>query len=221
MAVNGTPTYALLQQLVGRFAEYDRRTEHPSLAEFGTWLAARETAEPEPEVVDQERAQARYYDDLSPDMQPGALLGRLSHFAHRYAADILADLPVGSIREFGVLAAVGYHGQPNKTEVAYTNLLELSTVTEVTRRLTLAGLLQELADATDRRTRRLQLTAEGQQALKAATERMRQLNARMFGPLPAPEQGQLLHLLRVLNEAHTAQLFAAVSGGKVPAGSRQ
>ena len=220
MAENGTSTYALLQQLIGQFAEYDRVTEHPSLTGFGIWLVAH-TAEAPLEAGAWERVEGRYYDELSPDLQPGALLGRLSHFAHRYAADVLAGLPVSSIREFGVLAAVGYHGHPTKTEVAATNLMELSTVTEVTRRLTQANLLQELADASDRRTRRLKLTTEGQRVLQEATQRMRQLNQRMFGPLPATEQGQLLHLLRALNEVHTAQLFAPASADKAPAGPRR
>ena len=78
-----------------------------------------------------------------------------------------------------------------------------------------------MADVSDRRTRRLQLTAEGQRVRQEATQRMRQLNVRMFGPLPSTEQGQLLRLLRALNEVHTAQLFAPASADKEPAGPRR
>ncbi|MBD2769792.1 winged helix DNA-binding protein [Hymenobacter sp. BT664] len=212
-----TPSYSLLQNLIGRFAEYDRAARRPSLADFGTWLAEREAPAADPaEPFSADRAQARYYDALPPDYQLGALLGRLSQFAHRYAAEVLAGLPVGSPREFGVLATVGLHGNPNKTEVAYTNLLELSTVTEITRRLVQAGLLRDLPDRTDRRTRRLQLTPEGQRVLAEAQQRMGQLNERLFGPLPAPDRAQLLRLLHALNDMHTTQFFAPNANPPAP-----
>ncbi|UYZ61780.1 MarR family winged helix-turn-helix transcriptional regulator [Hymenobacter weizhouensis] len=199
--------YTLLHTILDHLADYEGSTPEPTAAGFGAWLHAH-TAPPEPGAELPYHAHPAYLNHMPPTHQLGPLLVRLSHFYHFHAQQALANLPITSIREFGVMAAIGFQGTHTKSEVAALNLLELSTVTEVTRRLVQAGLLQETPDATDRRVRRLYLTPTGQAALEQATTRMEQLTTQLFSPLPPPDQLQLLRLLSPLNDIHTTQFFS-------------
>ena len=135
---------------------------------------------------------------------------RLIYFTQAAVAPLFADLPVPGLRECSVLGVAATGPAPTKSEIAATALIEFSTVTEVTRRLTKAGLLLETADAKDRRARRLQITPAGQRVYQETRTRLEQLSARLYGPLTDPDQEELRRLLRILNAVQSQQAASAV-----------
>ncbi|MDJ0367482.1 MarR family transcriptional regulator [Hymenobacter sp. H14-R3] len=196
--------FALLQQLLPELATYAQTADNPQVADFAAWLHRRTAlpAAPAAQLPPQEPA---FLNHLSPLTQLGPLVARLQHFTHLRAQQLLADLvPITSLRDFIVLAAITNQAAPTKSEIAATSLLEMSTITEISRRLVQAGLVTEVTDPQDRRTRRLQVAPAGRRLFDKATARMEQLSPDLYEALTAGEQAELRRLLSLVNAAHTS-----------------
>ena len=189
---------ALLQELLPELATYCQTAQAPQLNDFAAWLHRRTNAPTATaQLPPQEPA---FLNRLSPFVQLGPLVARVQHFSQLRAQQLLAAVqPITSQRDFVVLAFIVNSRTPTKSEIANNSLLELSTITEVTRRLTQAGLVVEVADAQDRRTRRLQATPAGQALFSVATAQMQQLHPYIYEPLSVPEQTELHRLLSIVN----------------------
>ncbi len=197
----------VLQQLISELDRYAQTTPEIDLAGFAAWLHQRHrpavglAGEP---VVPPHR-EPQYLNTLPPLMQLVPLVMRLNYFTHAAAEQLLADLPLAGIREFSVLSSIFGGQTPTKSEVAANAQLELSTITEVTRRLMQLGLVTEVPDPKDRRARRLKITPAGQAVFTQGKARVAQLSQYLYDPLTAAEQAELHRLLSVLNTVHSAQ----------------
>ena len=198
---------AVVQELLPELAAYAQTTDQVDLAGFAAWLHRR-TAPAAPTTPESfPHQEPAFLNRLSPLMQLGPLVARLQHFGQVRAQQLLADLePITNQRDFVVLATIAHNETPTKSEIAGISLLELSMITEITRRLTQAHLVEEVPDPQDRRTRRLQITPAGRQLLQEAFKRMAQLGPYVYEPLTPEEQVELRRLLSLVNTAHTVAL---------------
>lgn len=135
---------ALVQELPPEVAAYAQTTDELDLAGFAAWLHRRTTAAAPATLPPQGPA---FLNRLSLLTRLGPLVARLQHFAQLRAQQLLVDLePISNQRVFMVLAAITTNDTRTKSEIAATSLLELSTITEITRRLTQADLVGKMAD---------------------------------------------------------------------------
>jgi len=107
---------------------------------------------------------------LHPDIN-GALIktiSRIGKFQEIYANKALAGTGLDQIEEFGMMVAIFNQKNPTKSEAIFTNMLELSSGTNILIRLKSKQMISEYADTVDKRVRRLQLTRKGEKALKEA-----------------------------------------------------
>ncbi|QMW01440.1 MarR family winged helix-turn-helix transcriptional regulator [Spirosoma foliorum] len=198
---------ALLQELLPQLEAYVQATDKPQLNSFAAWLHRRTDSRelPADEHLTHEPA---YFRRLSPLTQLVPLANRIHYFTQLRAQQLLADLePIRTQRDYVVLAIIVNNETPTKSDIAAISLLEMSTITEITRRLTQANLVDEAPDALDRRTRRLKATSQGEQLYKTASGRMEQLAPDVYEPLSVPERAELRRLLTIVNNAHTADLL--------------
>jgi DNA-binding MarR family transcriptional regulator len=130
------------------------------------------------------------------------LIGRMGRFAKFYAKKALNQQPVSTIDEFTFLASIRRAGMPTKTEVCVDNITELTTGTEILRRMIQAGFVEEFQDTFDRRVKRLRLTAAGTDVLLASFERLREVAQIVVGKLSEEKQRQLLEILNDLDDFH-------------------
>lgn len=196
---------ALLQDLLPELAAYQQAAPaSATVADFAAWLHQRTApAAPPAQLPPHEPA---YLNRLDPLMQLGPLVNRIQYFAHHHAQQLLDGLaPIGSLRDFIVLAAITNNQSPTKSEVAAMCLLELSTITEITRRLAKATLISEVLDAHDGRIRRLAPTAAGKVLLQQATARIEELHPYIYASLSASEQDELRRLLSKVNARLTTE----------------
>ena len=195
---------SLLQELLPELESYLNTTDDSRLDQFAAWLHRR-TEPSEVSAEDQPLQEPDYFKRLAPLAQLPPLINRINYFIQLRAQQLLADLdPVRTQRDFVVLASIVNNQAPTKSDIAAVSLLELSTITEITRRLTQAKLVEEVPDALDRRTRRLKATPKGEQLFKKATERMEQVAPAIYEPLTVAEQTEFRRLLRMVNASQTA-----------------
>lgn len=130
------------------------------------------------------------------------LIHRLSKFFRYHAKPTLTATGLGSMDEYFFLVSIAKLGTPTKTEVYRDTITELTTGTQLLRRLIGNGLVQEVPDPTDGRVKRVHLTAKGHRTREeflAQTRTDVQLKA---GNLTTAERDQLLGHLTYLEQFH-------------------
>lgn len=100
--------------------------------------------------------------------------------------------------QFAVLTAVGAAPGSDQSSMASAVALDTSTMADVARRLQNRGLLERRTAAADGRRKLLYLTEQGEQALRAADGRARELDEYLLAPYPPERRAELLRELTAL-----------------------
>jgi DNA-binding MarR family transcriptional regulator len=90
------------------------------------------------------------------------IIGRISKLTMAYANIALKGTDLNQIEEFGVLQTIRKEKNPKKTEVIYANLFELSSGTDMLNRMKKRGLIKEVNDKEDKRSKRIVMTPKGE-----------------------------------------------------------
>lgn len=134
------------------------------------------------------------------------LLGWI-HAARQLESRVEADLAeVGlSLARYGALEQLAVAPAPLPLgELADRLSCVRSNVTQLVDRLEAEGLVRRVADPTDRRLVRAELTPAGRERQRAGSERLRRLQAAFGEALTVPDRAALEHLLRVSAEVSRA-----------------
>jgi DNA-binding MarR family transcriptional regulator len=135
---------------------------------------------------------------------PAAAIASLlpSLMRHLFAATdgLAAELPLAQLRVCGIL----YVGPQSMSAISRELGVSLSAMTQIADRLERAGLVERLAEGTDRRVRLLQLTDHGQQVMRhREAERIRRVSA-VLEHLPPQVRKEGHAVLETLLEAAKA-----------------
>jgi DNA-binding MarR family transcriptional regulator len=107
------------------------------------------------------------------------IVGRISKLNMAYANIALKGTGLNQIEEFGMLMTIRKQGNPRKTDVINANLFELSSGTDMLNRMKKRGLIKEYGDQEDKRSKRIELTALGEQVAVECSGRIGK-NAKML-----------------------------------------
>jgi predicted transcriptional regulator len=132
----------------------------------------------------------------------GSLTGRLSRFALLYTKKALAPLDLSSIDDMVYMHIINALGTPRKSDVIHEAISEFPSGIDIIKRLVKMGCVEELADDTDRRSKRLRLTEKGKTVLLQAYSLADKAGDAAFNYLNATEKQTLLELLRRLDAFH-------------------
>ena len=185
-----------LIELVNQWGAYEETHSEPSLFGFCLWQLSNQAPAP------------AYPDDLF-DESPingllGKLLGRVSQFDHHYSKKALQQLGMNNVDDMMYLHVIRYlGGAPRKSELIKNMLSEFPSGIEIIRRLTKTGLIEEMADETDKRSRRVRLTTNGEEVLNSSYSLLHQAGELMFDTLDQAEKMMLVQLLERLDKFHT------------------
>lgn len=139
----------------------------------------------------------------------GMLFGKLYRYTNIYVKKALQDLPLTSIDEAIYLEIIVRSQNPTKSEVIHEALSEFPSGIDIIKRLVKYGLVEELPDAEDRRSKRLRLTPAGHEMLLETRERLGRASQLAFGTLSQGEMTEMIPLLFRL-EQHHANHYKAV-----------
>ena len=132
----------------------------------------------------------------------GSLTGRLSRFALLYTKKALAPLELSSIDDMVYLHIINALGSPRKSDVIHEAISEFPSGIDIIKRLVKMGCVTEIADDTDRRSKRVQLTEEGRSILLQSYTLVDKAGDAAFNLLDNTEKQTLLALLRRLDGFH-------------------
>lgn len=139
------------------------------------------------------------------------LIGRIHRLNMNYAYSALEGTGLNQLEEFGMLLYIQQEKNPRKTDVIYAHLLELSSGTDMLNRLKSRGFITEHADKEDKRSKRLQLTNGGQQAIDQAIQQIKKMATMMTHGMTEEDMLLCIKLLKGIDQEFTA-LFTAHKG---------
>jgi DNA-binding MarR family transcriptional regulator len=124
------------------------------------------------------------------------LMGRLHKINAAYGGVALEGTGLHQLEEMGMLLSIYQLKNPRKTEVIHTNLMELSSGTDMLNRLRQRGYISEVADKEDKRSKRLRLTPAGLAVIDRAAVRLGKMARMMTRDMPEEDQQLCIQLLR-------------------------
>lgn len=202
-------TYAHIRQLISHWEQFEQEAKQLSLKSFALWLYQRENGAPEADLATLQASvgsnpDEAFYEPFLLETKIAIIMGRLGRFGKNYAKKALQGLPVNNLDEFTLLAGVALLGKPAKSEIILFNFLEITTGTEVIRRLVKKGLVAEVADENDKRLKRLVVTPAGAQVRDRAMQQMQQVSRLMCGNMSETQKQQMLAELTQLDNLHVS-----------------
>ena len=132
----------------------------------------------------------------------GRLFVYMSRYAKSYIKKTLEGTPLQSPEDFTALAILLTHESLTKGELISRNIQEKTSGTEVIRRLLAAGLVKQWDDQTDKRSKRISITASGKGLLHRVFADMNYVGKMVTGNLSYSEKLKLQYLLQKLETFH-------------------
>lgn len=163
-----------LVELVQAWEEFREKHPEGSLENFGFWLRTKNNVGTKKFRAD-DREFDRYEAKAKLSMQAGYLIGKLNQYVQVYTKPIVKNHGLHSMDDFGYLATVQWHGTITKTKACQAMLHEITTGTDIIKRLVRLGFLKELAHKADKRQKILQLTEKGTKVLAQLQDDFREL----------------------------------------------
>jgi DNA-binding MarR family transcriptional regulator len=123
------------------------------------------------------------------------LIGRLMRLNSYYANLALREIGIGGLDEFTYLLTIKQLNQPRKTEVIHLNFHELSSGLLIIDRLKNKNLLVEDVDETDKRSKLLKLTQDGENKLNEAQIQLGKVSSMFYNTVPEKDITSCINLL--------------------------
>jgi DNA-binding MarR family transcriptional regulator len=131
-----------------------------------------------------------------------AQIGRLGRYGHAYLKNALAETPFVTNMDFTFCAMLQQYGPMGKSALIKLMVYEKSSGMEIIKRLLRLNLIAQKENPKDGRSKLLNVSPEGQQALQLAYRTAGVAAKIVSGPLTNQEKGILLNLLKKLDGFH-------------------
>jgi MarR family transcriptional regulator, lower aerobic nicotinate degradation pathway regulator len=142
------------------------------------------------------------------------IVGNLYKYTKQYTKKALQNSPILTLDDFGFLAYLYFRPAMTKSELIRENLMEISSGTEVIKRLLKSELIEEFQDDRDSRAKSLRITQSGRDITREVFREMGKVAQIVAGNLSREERIQLLALLTKLDDFH--QQLRNQSGTRMP-----
>jgi DNA-binding MarR family transcriptional regulator len=193
----------LIRRLLDYVEDFESKTGKVDLKEFTIYMKDRVFDEGKPEGS-QTFDKHDYLNFKSyKEIELATLLTGLFRFAKHYLKKTFQDSTFKTIDEFGFLANLLREESLMKNELISQHHLEMSTGSEVLKRLIKNGLIREFPDEHDKRAKRVMITDKGRREIISAFDDMYKVSKLIKGNISDEELNQLLMILNKLNYFHT------------------
>ncbi len=193
-------------ELVNRWAAFEAEHPEASIHDFFRYELIKEK---------EEQKDTKFLGGVIPPQPNQALakvMDRISKILTVYASNLLKSIDLGSMDEFLYLNNIRHLEKPRKIDIINNNFNELSSGLLILERLKKKGLLVENADPNDKRSKLIELTAEGQKKLNACYELLDKVNQVIFRDMQTDD---ILLCIQLLKPIETKFSSLSVSDKKL------
>ena len=191
----------MIRQILDYIEDYEKEAGNMDLREFSIYLKDKVLGDQPPGSREFRKNDFRNFKSY-PEIEFSTLLTSLFRFAKHYIKKAFQNTSLRTLDEFGFLATLLNEESLLKNELIHKHLLEISSGTEILKRLIKNGLVQEALDENDRRAKRVSLTAKGRNEIMTAFTDMHKVSIIILGNLSQPEISEALAVFNKLNYFH-------------------
>lgn len=137
-----------------------------------------------------------------PKVEFSTLLTGLYRFARHYVKKAFVNTRIRTIDEFGFLATLLKEKSLLKNELIKIHYMEVSSGSEILKRLIKSNLIYEYPDAKDGRAKRVSLTEDGFKEIMNAFDEMHKVSEIVTGKLTGEELKEALVIFNKLQYFH-------------------
>lgn len=192
----------LVKKLLEFIEDYENEMDNDDLNQFSIYLYEKlAKQESETKSGTEEIKDFKNYKQI-PTVEFSTLLVQLFKFARSYTKKVFQDKPWNSIDEYGFLASLLVTESMSKHELTEIHMLEMSSGSEIIKRLMKNELIREFTDPDDKRIKRVALTERGRSELISAFEDMHKVSKIVIGNLSNEELFSTINIFRKLSLFH-------------------
>lgn len=191
----------LLRQLIDHVEEYEHIHENSDIKEFSLYLKDKVIMDEETSSTKYDKSKFRDFKSF-PEVEFSTLITNLNRFAKHYMKKAFHDSKINTLDEFGFLATLLREESLLKNELINRHLLEISSGSEIIKRLIKNGLIQEMPDENDKRAKRVSLTQIGKIEIFESFDEMHKVSEIIIGNLKPDEIRDALGVFNKLNYFH-------------------
>lgn len=192
----------MIKQILDYVDSYEKEVGNHDLKEFSIYLKDRVIKHSSPSVEQGfDKNNYKNYRNY-PEVEFSTLLTGLYRFAKHYTKKAFSNTSIKTIDEFGFLATLLKEESLLKNELINKHLLEISSGSEILRRLIKKDLISEFPDDIDRRAKRVSLTEQGRKEIMNAFDDMHKVSEIIIGNLNDTELNEALSVFEKLTYFH-------------------
>lgn len=192
----------LVKKLLEFIEDYENEMNNDDLNQFSIYLYEKlAKQESETKSGTEEIKDFKNYKQI-PTVEFSTLLVQLFKFARSYTKKVFQGKPWNSIDEYGFLASLLITESMSKHELTELHMLEMSSGSEILKRLMKNELIREFTDPDDKRIKRVALTERGRSELISAFEDMHKVSKIVIGNLSNEELFSTINIFRKLSLFH-------------------
>ena len=139
---------------------------------------------------------------VHPEVEFSTLLIQLYKYSKHYVKKVFQSKPWNTIEEYGFLASLLLSESLSKNELITMHMLEMSSGSEIIKRLIRNGLIHEFNDQNDKRAKRVALTLEGRRQIIGAFDEMYKVSQLIIGNLSQEELKEAIGIFNKLSIFH-------------------
>lgn len=198
--------YNLLRELLDHLDDFQANSSNPDdMRDFVLYLKEK-TFGPESKQQWKDRNDYSKPENVNTkdvaEVEFSTLVAILYRFAKGYIKKAFEKTSFKTIDEFGFMASIFKEGSLLKSEVIHLHRLEISSGSEIIKRLIKLELIEEKADEHDKRARRISLTPKGQYEIIMAFQEMNKVSKVVSGNLSSQELNDTIFILNKLKVFH-------------------
>ncbi len=126
----------------------------------------------------------------------------MNRYAKYYSKSAISGSDFSTQEDFIYLINLKSFGKMSKTELIRKNVHDKPAGIQIINRLIVNGWIQQMNSEKDKRSKMLQITPKGTNALEKQMDKIRKATQIVTGNLTYPEKMELIRLLTKLNDFH-------------------
>lgn len=191
----------MIKQILDYVESYENEVGNSNIQEFSIYLKDKLFISSSQETSNFNKNNFKNYKSY-PEVEFSTLLTSLYRFAKHYMKKAFSSTSIKTIDEFGFLATLLKEKSLLKNELINKHLLEISSGSEILKRLIKNELIHEFPDENDKRAKRVSLTEKGVKEIMASFDDMHKVSEIIIGNLKEKELKEALAVFNKLTFFH-------------------
>ena len=198
--------YQLLKKVIALVEEFESEKNN-EVVDLNNFIAWSSTKIIDKSILEQQECKIPNSDVFQINSEISRYIFRLNKFAAFYSKDLLQNLPLISLNDFGFVANVHKANEIAKMDLIRLMLMEKSPGMEIIKRLISKNIFEEFDNDADKRSKKLRLTNYGNEIIIKSYQVMATLANKICADMNEQTKLKTLETLQYLDSYHQKKIW--------------